>query len=79
MEPAWSRNGAGMEPEWSGDRAGMEPAAAASQCHQMVASPQLPTPDPRLREAPSWNPDPAPPALQETEPRSSPEPPNTRT
>lgn len=50
-------------------------AAAASQCHQMVASPRLPVPDPRLRESPSWNPDPDPPALEETELGSSPEPP----
>lgn len=53
----------------------MEPAAAARQCHQMVASPRLPAPDPRLRERPSWNPDADPPALKEAELRSSPEPP----
>lgn len=71
MEPSAGKRGQ--------DGAGMEPAAAASQCHQMVASPRLPAPDPRLRERPSQNPDPDPPALEETELGSSPEPPNTRT
>lgn len=56
----------------------MEPAAAASQYHQMVASPRLAVPDPRSGRDRAGIQSRST-ALEETELRPSPETPNSRT